>query len=237
MFELADLTSFSIETDFSKLLQSKDLANNASKEIMDTFNLSFLSKTHFGSLSIAIDELRNQIPNFEYAKGIGTYYIRLHFYKGKKLELEISKVKGGTKIIDEEPEPKELQLEILKELNADFNFLLGHLLGTLKTAQMPETKVQISLSKKGKIVSKEKLQTLCDCASQILSHPKTSIVGFEVEYFEDNAKHLLRFSQLDDEYRFKDKLEFKPEAVIDLVSIFNNCLKLSNETSNRICNW
>ena len=238
MFGLADLTSFSLEVDFSKLLQSKDSANAGSKEIMDTLTLSFLSKTHFGNLSIALDELRKEIPDFEYAKSVGGYYIRLHFFKGKKLETDISKVRGDTKnFIDEKTESKELQIENLRELSTDFNFLLGHLLGTLKTPQMPEIKIQISFSKKGNVVSKEKLQILCDSASQILSHPKTSVIGFEVEYFDEvNRRHLLRFSQLDDEYRFKDKLEFTPEALIDIVSIFNNCLKLSNETSNQICN-
>jgi hypothetical protein len=239
MFELADLMSFSVEADFSKLLQQKESSNAYSKEIMETINLSFLSKTHFGNLSVALDELRKEIPDFEYGKEIGGYYVRLHMFRGKKLLMDISKTRAITEnFIDEKTEPKKLQIENLRELSTDFNFLFGHLLGTLKTVQLPEAKIQISFKKKGQVVSKEKLQSLCDSASQILSHPKTSIMGFEVEYFDElNRRHLLRFSQSDDEYRFRDKLEFKPETLIDLANIFDNCLKLSNETSSRICNW
>jgi hypothetical protein len=98
--------------------------------------------------------------------------------------------------------------------------------------------VRLAFNKKGKFVSNQKLQSLCQSTSQILSNPKTSIVGFEVEFFDEfNRKHLLRFSQSEEDYRFKDKLEFKPETLVDVVGVFNYCMKISNETSNRICEW
>jgi hypothetical protein len=139
MFEFEDLVSFSLEVDFSKLLESKETETAYSKDIMQNINLRILTKTHMGDLRIALDELKKDLPDIEYAKSIGEYYIRLDLYQGRKLSIDITKTRkitGNQSPEIGEKEPKKFQIEDLKDIDTDFNFLFGHMLGTLKTSQM-----------------------------------------------------------------------------------------------------
>lgn len=239
MFELEDLTTYNLEVDFSNFLPTKDAKTNFEMELLNKINLGMLKSTSFDNLQIALNEVTKFIPELEYTKKIGTYLVRFGLFEKKKLRLLITR-EGLTEVsypMEMRQEmPKKFDKDEMQKIDKDFNFLLGSLLGLLKTIEAPTFKVHLVFNKKGNFMSDAKLQTLCQNVSDILSNPKTTITGFEIKYFDNLArKHSLDFSQDEKRFRFRDEFEMKSEGPANILDIYENSLKLANEVCSKVC--
>jgi len=239
MFELENLVTYSLEVDFSNLLSTKETKTDFEVELLKKVNLGMLRSTSFDNLQIALGEATKFIPELEYTKKIGLHFVRFGLFENKRLRLLITK--DGLTEINYPQEmrqemPKKLDKGEMQKIDKDFNFLLGSILGLLKTTEMPTIKARLVFIKKGNFLSDAKLQALCQNVSDILSNPKTAITGFEVNYFDSSKKkHSLDFSQDEKHFRFRDEFEMKSEGPANILDICENGLKLANEVCSKIC--
>lgn len=239
MFELENLITYSLEVDFSNFLPTKESKANFEMELLKKLNLGMLKSTSFENLQIFLGQVGKFVPELEYSERIGTHHIRVGLFENKKLRLLIEKEErteiGAPKEMRQEM-PKKLDKDQLQKIDKDFNFLLGNLYGLLKTTEMPTFKVRLVFSKSGNFLSDAKLQALCQNVSDILSNPKTTITGFEINYFDGlQRKHSLDFSQGEKHFRFRDEFEMKSEGPANILDIYETGLKLADEVCNKVC--
>lgn len=238
MFELKDLSQFSLEADFSKYLPLKETAPVLPTQMLKKINLKMLKTTSFGDVRVAFGELEELFPRIEYSETFGQHRVEIRIFK-KKMRLEMRKtrsIKIGPKAPETEKKEQEiLTSEDLENIGIDFNFIFGKVLGILKVEGTPNISTRLVFIKKEKVLPSKKLQVLNENISIILANPKTNIVGFNISFFDDkNIEHFLEFSQSKEKFSFVDDFEFEPSGPIVLLDIFENGLKLGNEICGKI---
>lgn len=239
MFKMEELSSYTIETDLSQYFPPEDKQLDFGTQMLEKVNLGMLRTKSFTQFRVAIEELKDLIPDLEYSKRFGRHIAEIGIFRRKKMSLEIRRTEmvADTRSLEErEKEPKVLRVEDLKAIGNDFNFLFSNVIGFLKISEPPNLEVRLAFVKKGKFLPSAKLQVLGESLSVILAGSKTNIMGLEVEFNGDkNVKHSLDFSQHKEQFRFADSFELKFSGPIDLVDIAESSLRLANEVCSRVC--
>ncbi len=237
MFEIQNISSYVIEVDFSKSLQKKEDASKFEENLLDKINLGMVKSTSFKNLQVAMKEINKIFPNIELIRTVGKTKVRLGIFEYKKLRLSILQDLQLNITDDEQIDnTKNLDKETLLGLNKDLNFVVGTMAGLLNSSELPKISVRIAYSKKGKLMSDEKLVSLNTDISEILKNPKTIITGLNIEINDKSEnKHEIQISQKKDLFRLRDSFEKKADGPIDIAQLYESSIQISNEICSRIC--
>jgi hypothetical protein len=238
MFSLNDLFSLSVEMDLSKYLPLQD--NVGLTQIMEKINLTMLQTKTLSNIDIAIRGLKDAVPAIAFHYSTEEHFVSLSFFEKNKVELEIQKVRDIAKIRIGRPEKEEekkkpLSGDALRNIETDFNFVLGRILGVMKVTDIPDVKIEVRFSKKEVKLPSAKLQDIHANVSSILAIPDATVSGFNVGFMDKaGVKHTLGMSQVDENVRFSDSFQMRPNGPISLSKIVENGLFLANSVLNKI---